>query len=307
LMPIRWPEPFGLVMAEALACGTPVIAFPEGSAPELVRDGETGFLVADEHAMAAAVGRLGEIDPAACRRDCEEVPSLPGAAPPRARWRSLARDSSPSSSSGPSAACRASPRAALGPPSCWQPRHSGACCRASCHCCHSCRPCCYGCGWIVCFCWSPSVLLICFPSWWARKHPAGNRGPSNGRWRGARSQHRDLSWRQQRLEALPPAAASVNRWPSSSDWRNARLRARRAGRPTEMLTTSKLPCARGAGCPAEPSSTLRAGSVSTPRIERFEAVLVQPICQQRAPARRSLPRRADYSREPRSLPCTVSP
>ena len=72
LMPIRWPEPFGLVMAESLACGTPVIAFPEGSAPELVRDGETGFLVADEHAMAAAVGRLGEIDPAACRRDCEE-------------------------------------------------------------------------------------------------------------------------------------------------------------------------------------------------------------------------------------------
>jgi glycosyltransferase involved in cell wall biosynthesis len=72
LMPIRWPEPFGLVMAESLACGTPVIAFPEGSAPELVRDGETGFLVDDEHAMAAAVGRLGEIEPAACRRDCEE-------------------------------------------------------------------------------------------------------------------------------------------------------------------------------------------------------------------------------------------
>jgi glycosyltransferase involved in cell wall biosynthesis len=72
LMPIRWPEPFGLVMAESLACGTPVIAFPEGSAPELVRDGKTGFLVDDEHAMAAAVGRLGEIEPAACRRDCEE-------------------------------------------------------------------------------------------------------------------------------------------------------------------------------------------------------------------------------------------
>ena len=58
LMPIRWPEPFGLVMVEALACGTPVIAFPEGSVPEVVRDGVTGFVVDDEHAMAAAIGRL---------------------------------------------------------------------------------------------------------------------------------------------------------------------------------------------------------------------------------------------------------
>ena len=67
LMPIRWREPFGLVMVEALACGTPVIAFPEGSAPEVVEDGETGFLVDDEHEMARAVERLDEIDPAACR------------------------------------------------------------------------------------------------------------------------------------------------------------------------------------------------------------------------------------------------
>ena len=72
LMPIRWPEPFGLVMTEAMACGTPVIAFPEGSAPELVLDGETGFVVEDEHAMAAAVGRLDEIDPARCRSSAEE-------------------------------------------------------------------------------------------------------------------------------------------------------------------------------------------------------------------------------------------
>ena len=72
LMPIRWPEPFGLVMVEALACGTPVIAFPEGSVPEVVRDGVTGFVVDDEHAMAEAIGRVGEIDPGACRRDCEE-------------------------------------------------------------------------------------------------------------------------------------------------------------------------------------------------------------------------------------------
>ena len=71
-MPIRWPEPFGLVMVEALACGTPVIAYPEGSVPEVVRDGVTGFVVDDEHAMAAAIGRVGEIDPGDCRRDCEE-------------------------------------------------------------------------------------------------------------------------------------------------------------------------------------------------------------------------------------------
>jgi glycosyltransferase involved in cell wall biosynthesis len=67
LMPIRWREPFGLVMAEAQACGTPVIAFPEGAAPEVVCDGRTGFLVDDEDEMARAVGRLDEIDPAECR------------------------------------------------------------------------------------------------------------------------------------------------------------------------------------------------------------------------------------------------
>jgi glycosyltransferase involved in cell wall biosynthesis len=72
LMPIRWAEPFGLVMTEAMACGTPVIAFPEGSAPELVMDGETGFVVADEHAMAEAVARLDEIDPARCRSSAQE-------------------------------------------------------------------------------------------------------------------------------------------------------------------------------------------------------------------------------------------
>jgi glycosyltransferase involved in cell wall biosynthesis len=71
LMPIRWPEPFGLVMVESLACGTPVIAFPEGSAPEVVEHGRTGFVVEDEHAMAEAVERLHEIDPADCRAACE--------------------------------------------------------------------------------------------------------------------------------------------------------------------------------------------------------------------------------------------
>jgi glycosyltransferase involved in cell wall biosynthesis len=72
LMPIRWAEPFGLVMTEAMACGTPVIAFPEGSAPEIVIDGETGFVVGDEHEMAAAVERLGEIDPERCRESARE-------------------------------------------------------------------------------------------------------------------------------------------------------------------------------------------------------------------------------------------
>ncbi|MEA2211955.1 MAG: hypothetical protein QOF83_1903 [Solirubrobacteraceae bacterium] len=67
LMPIRWNEPFGMVMVEALACGTPVIAFPEGAARELVIDGTTGFLVKDERAMAVAVGELSRIRARDCR------------------------------------------------------------------------------------------------------------------------------------------------------------------------------------------------------------------------------------------------
>lgn len=67
LMPIRWEEPFGMVIVEALACGTPVIAFREGAACELVVDGTTGFLVDDEEEMAAAVERLALIDARACR------------------------------------------------------------------------------------------------------------------------------------------------------------------------------------------------------------------------------------------------
>ena len=68
LMPITWPEPFGMVMAEALACGTPVIAFPQGAAREIVVDGENGFLVADEKEMASAIKRVREIQPLACRQ-----------------------------------------------------------------------------------------------------------------------------------------------------------------------------------------------------------------------------------------------
>jgi glycosyltransferase involved in cell wall biosynthesis len=67
LMPIRWDEPFGMVMVEALACGTPVIAFAEGAARELVLNGKTGFLVDDEEAMGEAVAQLPRIAPKACR------------------------------------------------------------------------------------------------------------------------------------------------------------------------------------------------------------------------------------------------
>jgi glycosyltransferase involved in cell wall biosynthesis len=62
LFPIDWPEPFGLVMIEAMACGTPVIAFPAGSVPEIIDEGITGFIVNDEAEAAAAVGRLRELD-----------------------------------------------------------------------------------------------------------------------------------------------------------------------------------------------------------------------------------------------------
>jgi len=72
LFPIDWPEPFGLVMIEALACGTPVLGRPRGSVPEIVRDGVTGFHCETIADFAAAIGKLGTIDRAACRADFEE-------------------------------------------------------------------------------------------------------------------------------------------------------------------------------------------------------------------------------------------
>jgi len=72
LFPIRWPEPFGLVMVEALACGTPVIALNDGSVPEVLEDGVTGFICSNADEMAAAVGRIAEIDRARCRAVAEE-------------------------------------------------------------------------------------------------------------------------------------------------------------------------------------------------------------------------------------------
>lgn len=67
LAPITWPEPFGLFMAEAMACGTPVVALNRGAAPEVVAHGLTGFVVDTPEAMAEAVARVDQIDPAACR------------------------------------------------------------------------------------------------------------------------------------------------------------------------------------------------------------------------------------------------
>jgi glycosyltransferase involved in cell wall biosynthesis len=67
LMPVDWPEPFGLVIIEALACGTPVIAYGCGAIPELLDDGVTGFIVNDLHQAIAAARRIGEIDRSACR------------------------------------------------------------------------------------------------------------------------------------------------------------------------------------------------------------------------------------------------
>ena len=71
LHPIAFEEPFGLSVVEAMACGTPVIAFRRGSMPEIVADGETGFLVEDLEGMVEAVFALPRIERAACRRRVE--------------------------------------------------------------------------------------------------------------------------------------------------------------------------------------------------------------------------------------------
>jgi len=71
LFPIRWPEPFGLVMVEALACGTPVVALREGSVPEVLEDGVTGFIRHFEHELVDAVERVGDLDRGRCRAEAE--------------------------------------------------------------------------------------------------------------------------------------------------------------------------------------------------------------------------------------------
>jgi glycosyltransferase involved in cell wall biosynthesis len=71
LFPSDWPEPFGLVMIESLAAGTPVIALRRGSVPEVIEDGVTGFIRDDVDGMVEATERIGEIDSEACRRQAE--------------------------------------------------------------------------------------------------------------------------------------------------------------------------------------------------------------------------------------------
>jgi glycosyltransferase involved in cell wall biosynthesis len=72
IFPTLYPEAFGIVMAESMACGTPVIGFANGAVPEVVRHGVTGFLCRDAVEGAAAVDRLGTIDRCVVRRDCEQ-------------------------------------------------------------------------------------------------------------------------------------------------------------------------------------------------------------------------------------------
>jgi glycosyltransferase involved in cell wall biosynthesis len=68
IFPIQWPEPFGLVMVEAMACGTPVVARPVGAATELIDHGRCGFLCDTEPAMVQAIDRVGDLDRSACRQ-----------------------------------------------------------------------------------------------------------------------------------------------------------------------------------------------------------------------------------------------
>ncbi|HWX85077.1 MAG TPA: glycosyltransferase [Xanthobacteraceae bacterium] len=81
VVPIQWDEPFGIVFAEALACGTPVITCPRGAVPEIIRDGIDGFLIRDVSEGARAVHRLGTIDRRLCRERAEQAFSVPAVVP----------------------------------------------------------------------------------------------------------------------------------------------------------------------------------------------------------------------------------
>jgi glycosyltransferase involved in cell wall biosynthesis len=72
LFPIDWPEPFGLVMIEAMACGTPVIAYHKGSVPEIIDDGITGYIVSSIDEAVKAVNNLHLINRVQCRKKFEE-------------------------------------------------------------------------------------------------------------------------------------------------------------------------------------------------------------------------------------------
>ena len=71
IVPIEWDEPFGIVFAESLACGTPVISCRRGGVPEIVRHGLEGFLIESVEEGAAAVGKIKAIDRRACRKRAE--------------------------------------------------------------------------------------------------------------------------------------------------------------------------------------------------------------------------------------------
>lgn len=77
LFPIQWREPFGIVMAEAMACGTPVVALAGGSVPEVVEHGVTGYVCAEPSELPAAIERASELDPSACRRRAERLFDVP--------------------------------------------------------------------------------------------------------------------------------------------------------------------------------------------------------------------------------------
>ena len=72
LFPINWREPFGLVMIESMACGTPVIAFREGSVPEVMKDGVTGYIVGDVESAVTAVQQVPALSRKICRRYFED-------------------------------------------------------------------------------------------------------------------------------------------------------------------------------------------------------------------------------------------
>ncbi|NBS54642.1 glycosyltransferase family 4 protein [bacterium] len=92
LVPVQWEEPFGIVFAEALACGTPVISCPRGALPEIVKDGVDGFLIRNEIEGVEAVRKISQIRRESCRKKAEEKYSISAVVPQYERiYRELER------------------------------------------------------------------------------------------------------------------------------------------------------------------------------------------------------------------------